>query len=113
MTINLPNIPIDSTRIERAHTLIRRQAETLPPSGNPLTDEIRREIANGRIRGRDLLQIDAYREHLQDRATKFVDRYRQLSADDRAALLSNAEQEEESATEGSSHNSPPPTGFDR
>ncbi|GAB2926556.1 hypothetical protein GCM10027280_12350 [Micromonospora polyrhachis] len=113
MNFSPPNVPIPSTRIERAHALIRRQAETLSPSGNPLTDEIRREIANGRIRGRDLLQADTYREHLQDRAAKLVDHYRQLSAEARAALLSTVEQEEARSKEDSSHSSPPHKDFDR
>jgi hypothetical protein len=72
-----PVPPIDRDEIERAHALLRRKLREAPPAADQLTREMQENIANG-IRGRDLLDIPAYRDHLTAHADVIAQRLRQV-----------------------------------
>jgi hypothetical protein len=86
MPAYLQQPPFDRERLDRVHAMLRRHAAEAPPSGDALTDEIRRQLASGRIRGRDLLRIDAYRDHLRVSADQLIEEYRGLSNEQRREL---------------------------
>jgi hypothetical protein len=86
MTTSFPEPPVDRERIEQARRYLRRKAAEAGPSADPLAEEIRQGIAEGRLRGRDLLRIDAYREQLMGKAERMAEQYSQLSEAEREQL---------------------------
>ncbi|GAA2344544.1 hypothetical protein [Dactylosporangium salmoneum] len=80
MTHRLPQPPIDREHLAALHEMLRRQARTAPPAADPLTRELQQNIADG-VRGRDLLSIAVYREHLTAHAEAMTDKLQRLRHD--------------------------------
>jgi hypothetical protein len=86
MMISFPDPPIDRNHVEEVHRYLRRKAAEATPSADPLVREMQEGLASGRLRGRDLLRIGAYRDHLMGSAERMVDEYCRLSAAEREEL---------------------------
>jgi hypothetical protein len=72
-----PRPPIDRDEIARVRERLRRQIRDAPPAADPLTREMQDNIANG-VRGRDLLNIAAYRDHFAAHADQLTEHLRKL-----------------------------------
>lgn len=77
MPTDLPPPPIDRDEIARVRERLRRQIRDAPPAADPLTREMQQNIADG-VRGRDLLNIDAYRDHFAAHTDQILERLRRL-----------------------------------
>lgn len=79
-TDGFPVPPIDRETISRIRAELQRQIREAPPAADPLVREMQENILNG-ARGRDLLQIEAYREHFAARSDEIIQRLRRLRED--------------------------------
>jgi len=75
-----PRVPIDREEITRLRARLREQIRKAPPAPDPITRELQQNIANG-VRGRDLLNVAAYRDHFGAHAAELTRRVRQLRED--------------------------------
>jgi hypothetical protein len=72
-----PRVPIDREEITRIRERLRQQIRDAPPASDLLTRELRENIANG-VRGRDLLNVAAYRDHFAAHAEELTKHARRL-----------------------------------
>ncbi|MEV8508779.1 hypothetical protein AB0368_28665 [Actinoplanes sp. NPDC051475] len=79
-TDRFPRPPIDREQIARIRGRLRQQIRNAPPAKDPLTRELQQNVANG-VRGRDLLSVDAYREHFAAHAEELTERLRRVRED--------------------------------
>ncbi|BFU45668.1 hypothetical protein [Krasilnikovia sp. MM14-A1004] len=91
-TDEFPRPRIDREEIARLRERLRQQIRDAPPAKDPLTREMQQNVANG-IRGRDLLNIDAYREHFAAHAEELTQRLRRLREDFDEQTRRNPEQD--------------------
>lgn len=77
---HFPRPRIDREEIARLRERLRQQIRDAPPAKDPLTREMQQNIVDG-VRGRELLNVDAYREHFAARAEEMTERLRQLRED--------------------------------
>jgi len=75
-----PRPPIDREEIARLRERLRRQIRDAPPAKDPLTRELQQNVADG-VRGRDLLNIAAYREHVAAHAEELTEQLRRVRED--------------------------------
>jgi hypothetical protein len=68
-----PIPPIDREQISRVHARLQQQIRDAPPAADPLIREMQENIANG-VRGRDLLNIEAYRDYFTAHADEITQR---------------------------------------
>jgi len=75
-----PRVPIDREEIARTRAHLRQLIRDAPAASDPLTRELQGNIANG-VRGRDLLNVAAYRDHFAAHAEQLTERMRRLRED--------------------------------
>ncbi|BEL02741.1 hypothetical protein Q0Z83_009320 [Actinoplanes sichuanensis] len=77
---DFPVPPIDREAISRIRAELRRHIRDAPPATDAIVREMQENILNG-ARGRDLLQIEAYREHFAAHGDRVIQRFRRLRED--------------------------------
>jgi hypothetical protein len=75
-----PRVPIDREEITRIRARLRQQIREAPPASDPLVRELQENVANG-ARGRDLLNVAAYRDHYASHAEALTGHMRRLRTD--------------------------------
>lgn len=72
-----PQVPIDREEITRIRARLRQQIRDAPPAADPVTRELQENVAAG-ARGRDLLNVAAYRDHFATHAEQLTSHARRL-----------------------------------